>query len=176
MKKNKIILLSILLILSALMLSSCSGSSTMNNSTSWPGISSDGKTVYSAYNTYISAVNGGTKVWNYPESAEKELSFYAAPLIDGDKVYAVRIIIRFMFSIKRPEHWFKKSCFHPWRTRYCVAGIADGLLLISSSDETVMHMPFLIWQNLSGASSWPVKSGHPSGRGRRSVCCFLDKN
>lgn len=138
MKKNKIILLSILLILSALVLSSCSGSSTMNNSTSWPGISSDGKTVYSAYNTSISAVNDGTKVWNYPESAENGLSFYAAPLVDGDKVYAGTYNNQVHVLNKETGTLIQKIELPSVKSKIIASPvIADGLLLISSSDGTV---------------------------------------
>ncbi len=110
----------------------------MNNSTSWPGISSDGKTVYSAYNTYISAVNGGTKVWNYPESAEKELSFYAAPLIDGDKVYAGTYNNQVHVLNKETGTLIQKIELPSVKNKIIASPvIADGLLLISSSDETV---------------------------------------
>ena len=65
MKQNKITAL-FLLMLCVLVLSACSSRNAMNNSQSWPGITADGDTIYTANGNMIEAVKDGSKLWSYP--------------------------------------------------------------------------------------------------------------
>lgn len=87
MKQNKMIAL-FLLMLCVLVLSACSSRSAMYNNQSWPGITADGDTVYSANGGLIEAVKDGSLLWSYPESANNRVSYYAAPAVDDNYVYA----------------------------------------------------------------------------------------
>ncbi len=87
MKQNKITVL-FLLMLCMLALSACSSRNAMNNSQSWPGITADGDTVYTANGTVIEAVKDGSLVWSYPESGNGRVSYYAAPAVSEKYVYA----------------------------------------------------------------------------------------
>ena len=60
----------------------------MYNSQSWPGITADGDTVYTANGNVIEAVKDGSKLWSYPESGNGRISYYAAPAVDDKHVYA----------------------------------------------------------------------------------------
>jgi len=84
MKYKKFTLILIVL-LSAVLLSSCSGQLT---GTSWPGISTNNDTVYVSYLNRIYAVrsNDGSVVWQYPAKAGRD-SFFAAPVVaDGNLI------------------------------------------------------------------------------------------
>ena len=87
MKQNKLTAL-FLLILCVLVLSACSSRNAMYNSQSWPGITADGDTVYTANGNMIEAVKDGSKLWSYPESGNGRISYYAAPAVDDKHVYA----------------------------------------------------------------------------------------
>ena len=86
MKKNRILVLA-LFCLGVLLCSACSNRSALNSSQSWPGIASDGETVYSANGGFVEAVRDGQKVWSYPESSSRS-AFFAAPAVDEDHVFA----------------------------------------------------------------------------------------
>lgn len=87
MKYNKQLALG-LLFLCIMAVSACTSSSALTGNSSWPGITADGDTVYAANGSFIEAVQNGTKLWSYPESANNRLAFFAAPAVDGDYVYA----------------------------------------------------------------------------------------
>ena len=64
--KSKYILFVLVVALAAVLLSGCTGQAGLRNS--WPGLASDGETVYLASGQYLYAVNleDGKEIWRYP--------------------------------------------------------------------------------------------------------------
>jgi len=85
MMRDKKITTAILIVLSALLLTSCSG---QLSGTSWPGISATDDTIYVAYLNRIYAVRStdGSTIWQYPEKAGRETYFAAPVLADGNLI------------------------------------------------------------------------------------------
>ncbi len=84
MKYKKLTLI-LLVLLSAVLLSSCTGQLT---GTSWPGISTTNDTIYVSYLTQVYAIraNDGSVIWRYPAKAARE-TFFAAPVVaDGNLI------------------------------------------------------------------------------------------
>jgi outer membrane protein assembly factor BamB len=81
--KVKIILLILSSLALGLLLSGCATGLTPS---SWPGITSDGATVYVASATAVYAVNleNGSELWRFPEKADAKKTFYAAPVLTPD--------------------------------------------------------------------------------------------
>ncbi len=78
-----------LLILSGLILASCTGVSVVNN---WPGISANQEVVYLSYQGSMHAINAssGTLVWSFPkEKPDASKPFYAAPAFGPDGLIVV---------------------------------------------------------------------------------------
>lgn len=83
--KQKYSLLLIVIIFITMLLSGCSGNAATAAS-SWPGIAVDEETAYIAYNQHIYAVNleNGLEKWRFPAEAERNVSFFAAPVLTSD--------------------------------------------------------------------------------------------
>jgi len=85
MKKTLLVITIILSIFTSL-LSACAGGGVVNNN--WPGLLVDEKsnTAYVAYGQHIYAVdmNTGSEKWRFPSEANKQMNFYAAPVLAGD--------------------------------------------------------------------------------------------
>ncbi|MDH3943215.1 MAG: PQQ-binding-like beta-propeller repeat protein [Anaerolineae bacterium] len=62
------------------------GCGTLINPSSWPGLAVEGESVYIAYGSHVYALqlSNGAEQWRFPEEAENSLSFYSAPVLDGD--------------------------------------------------------------------------------------------
>ncbi len=74
-----------LLIGSALLLSACVGGA-FGSATSWPGLSSDGDTIYMAFNQAVYAIdaNNGNLRWSYPAEPQSDRTFFAPPAVSED--------------------------------------------------------------------------------------------
>ena len=81
--KPKKILYVLVVVLAAASLSSCVGQGLTN---SWPGLASDGETVYLASGPYLYAINltDGREIWRYPADSSNSLQFIAQPPIAPD--------------------------------------------------------------------------------------------
>ncbi len=82
--KNKLILVILTLIVLTISLSACTGGQAL--ASGWPGIAADNETAYVAFNTHIYAVNltNGLELWRYPQEADNNITFYAAPSLTED--------------------------------------------------------------------------------------------
>lgn len=82
--KAKHIFLMLVVALAAVLLSSCTGRASLNNS--WPGLASDGENAYLASGQYVYAVrlSDGKEVWRYPAKGSNSLQFFAQPVIAPD--------------------------------------------------------------------------------------------
>jgi len=83
LKTKKLILIS-LLALGALILSACSGRSTVANS--WHGLAADADRAYVSAGSFIYAVDlkNGSEVWRYPAKADTALLYFANPVLTSD--------------------------------------------------------------------------------------------
>ena len=81
--KTKRTLIFLLLIIGALLLSSCSANPVANN---WAGLAADGEQAYISTGTHVYAVDtsNGREVWRYPAEADSKLLFYATPVLTDD--------------------------------------------------------------------------------------------
>ncbi len=74
-----------LLIGSAFLLSACAGAG-FRSDTSWPGLTSDGDTIYMAFNEAVYAINAsnGNLRWSYPAEPERDRTYFAPPAVAED--------------------------------------------------------------------------------------------
>ena len=81
---KKYLFLTLTLIIVAISVSACSGSRL--SASGWSGLIADQDTAYLAVGPYIYAVNlnNGSLKWQYPSEPEKDMSFYAAPVLTED--------------------------------------------------------------------------------------------
>lgn len=81
--KSKSILFVLVVALAAVLLSGCTGQGLTN---SWPGLATDGDTVYLASGQYLHAINlaDGKEIWRYPADSSNSLQFIAQPVIMPD--------------------------------------------------------------------------------------------
>ena len=82
--KSKKILFVLVIALAAVLLSGCAGQAGLNNS--WPGLATDGETVYLASGQYVYAIrlNDGKEIWRYPAQGSASIQFIAQPVIAPD--------------------------------------------------------------------------------------------
>jgi len=82
--KSRHILFVLVVAVAAALLSGCTSRAGLTNS--WPGLSSDGNTVYLASGQFLYAVStdSGKEVWRYPASRSNSLHFIAQPVITSD--------------------------------------------------------------------------------------------
>jgi eukaryotic-like serine/threonine-protein kinase len=82
--KSKYVLFVLVIALAAVLLSGCAGRAGLTNS--WPGLASDGNTVYLASGQYLYAINmdNGKEVWRYPAKASSSIHFIAQPVVAPD--------------------------------------------------------------------------------------------
>ncbi len=83
MNTKRLILISLLMLLGALILSACSGRAPSNN---WHGLAADAERAYLSNGSFVYAVDlkTGKQVWQYPAAADSKLLFYATPVLTAD--------------------------------------------------------------------------------------------
>jgi outer membrane protein assembly factor BamB len=83
LKTKRLILIS-LLALGAMLLSACSGRSTVANS--WHGLGTDAERAYVSAGSLIYAVDlkNGSEVWRFPEKVDANILFFANPVLTAD--------------------------------------------------------------------------------------------
>ena len=81
--KSKNIVFVLVVALAAVLLSGCTGQGLTN---SWPGLASDGETVYLASGQFLYAINleDGKEIWRYPAKSTNSLQFIAQPVLAPD--------------------------------------------------------------------------------------------
>lgn len=81
--KSKNILFVLVVALAAVLLSGCTGQGLTN---SWPGLASDGETVYLASGQFLYAINmeDGKEIWRYPAKSSNSIQFIAQPVLAPD--------------------------------------------------------------------------------------------
>src|SRR5271157_578087 len=79
--------LSLVLLLTGILLSSCSGASSAS---SWPGVIASQDTAYVSYTPGVFAIqlSNGNMAWRYPDKADNTKQFFAPPAIAGNLIIA----------------------------------------------------------------------------------------
>lgn len=90
MKRKQTIYLVLLVLAGTMLLSACGGNSSLNNASSWPGVTAANGVVYTANMTFVEAVRDGQRLWFYPSVIEGRVTdlFFAAPTVVDGVVYA----------------------------------------------------------------------------------------
>ena len=76
-------------LLGAFLLSACAGGP--QHGLTWPGLSTDGNTVYLSDGPFVFAINpaDGRELWRYPSEPNGKLTFYAPPTVTSDGLVIV---------------------------------------------------------------------------------------
>ncbi|HNS63841.1 MAG TPA: PQQ-binding-like beta-propeller repeat protein [Anaerolineaceae bacterium] len=143
----------LLLVAGALLLSACGGVMTAS---SWPGITGNGDVAYVAATTYVHAIrlSDGSEVWRYPEKAEPNRMFYAAPVLVGDQLI-VGDYRNELHSIN-PDNGKLNWSFTGAKGKWITSPLAlDTMLLAPCADH------FLYALDLNGNLLWKFETGEP---------------
>lgn len=162
--KIKTFSLAILLALLAGLLSGCTGGASL--ATSWPGVTLDEGMTYIAYTSYVYALNqDGTQAWIYPEAADRNKVFYAAPAVIGDQVVVgdFKNVLYGLDQKTGKEIW----SFTEAADRYIGKSLAvedKGLVLAPNADHNLYAIDTagkLVWKFTTGDPVWaqPVTDG-----------------
>lgn len=153
--KNKILLVSLLLIALALLTSGCSGSAS--TASSWPGVAVNGSTAYVAYNQHVYAVNleNGLERWRFPQEAKNTISFFAPPVLTSDNQLLVGGYDKILYSLDAAngaEKWsFKNSPY-----RFIASPLAtDSMIYAPSAGAQVFAL------DLNGNEQWKFPTQGP---------------
>lgn len=162
MKQNKIFAIALLL-LCAVAVSACTSSSALTGNQSWPGLASEGGTVYSANGSFVEAIRDGQKVWSYPESANNRLSFFASPAVDETHVYAGTFSNQ-LHVLNKEDGTLAVSVEVGNNKNKIIASpiVADGNVIVLSSGGMVSSYPTAIsgetptpnWQTTLSGELW----------------------
>ncbi len=107
MKSLRLPLLSVVVLVIASLLSACAGVVLPSG---FPGVSSDQKTAYLAFNQYVYAVDlsNGTQIWRYPDKGSSSITFFASPALTPDGQLIVGGYNNILYSldpVSKAEKW-----------------------------------------------------------------------
>jgi len=143
----------------ALFASACSGGSSRLAATSWPGLTTDGETIYLSFGPHVYAINAsnGGERWRFPEEVVRNMTFFAAPALGGDGQLIVGGYDNVLYSID-PENGRQTNwTFNEARNRYIGNPIVTAdLVLAPSADGNLYAL------NFSGEWLWNFTTGEPS--------------
>jgi len=153
MKFKKFTLI-LLVLMGAVLLSSCTGALT---GTSWPGISTNADTVYVSYLNRVYAVraNDGSTIWQYPAKAGRE-TFFAAPVVaDGNLI--VGSYQNNLYSLD-PNTGSLKWTFSQAKGKFIATPlVADGKIFAPNGDYSLYALDLngkLLWQFSTKQALW----------------------
>jgi len=157
MKTKKSSLLFILLILTIL-LTACSGRSSMVAS-GWASITTDEETAYLAFNTQIIAVNlsNGVEKWRFPAEADAKITFYAAPVLTEDGQLIAGGYDNVLYSLN-PDNGQSNWKFEKAKGRYVGSPlVTEDAIFAPSADHNLYAL------NMSGVQIWnePFSTDEP---------------
>lgn len=159
MNKKKISLI-LIAVLGALLLTSCSAGLS---GSSWPGISTNGDTVYVAnsFSVYAVRASDGSEIWRYPEKPTKAMFFAAPVLADGQLIVGD---YKNLLTSLNPSNGSVNWTFEakgPWIADPLVV---DGTIYAANGDHNLYALDMngqLIWKFAAEKALW----SHPVGNG-----------
>lgn len=167
MNSKKILLISLIL-LAGLLLSGCSAISA----NSWPGVSFDSTsdTIYVAFNNHVYAVdaNTGTQKWLYPQEADRNKTFFAAPVVSGDGQLIIGGYDKILYSLDATTGTEKWSFVGAGNRYIGSVLIFDGKIFAPNADERLYALDMNgnpIWDIPFRASQalWSAPAADPAG-------------
>jgi outer membrane protein assembly factor BamB len=162
---NKTIKLIMLTILTAVLISGCTGSSAASAS-SWPGMILDNGEGFLAYGTQVYALDlkNGSLLWNYLAEGSSKVQYYAAPEVN-DKYVVVGDYTTTLYGLDR-QSGFEKWQFTGAKDRYIASSLLyNGMVYAPNSDYSLYALDEngnLQWQFKAGGPNWskPVTDGN----------------
>jgi len=161
MKQSRYLIL-VLFVLAAALLSACTGAMTAS---SWPGLTPQEDAIYVANSSFVYALRpaDGGEIWRFPEKAEGQKMFYAAPVLaDGQLI--VGDYQHTLYSLN-PATGQENWRFEDATNRYIASPlVVDGLILAPNADHTLYALDMdgkLVWSYETGQPLWasPVSDG-----------------
>lgn len=156
MKNKKLMFFVIIGLFIALLLSGCTGRSFA--ATSWPGLSSDGSSLFIAHGSHIYALQGesGIESWRFPIEPDRAQTFFAAPAITDDGELIVGSYGNTLYSINKDngaEIWQ----FNDAKSKYIGSALVkDNMVFAPNGDGNLYAL------DLQGNSLWtPFKTTQP---------------
>jgi outer membrane protein assembly factor BamB len=155
-----------LVLLGAVLLSACAGST---NTSSWPGLAADSKTAYLANGSYIYAVrlSDGAKTWQYPAKSGTQL-FYADPVLTADRQLLVASAGRDneLTSLDPATGQQKWAAPFVGKDRWVAAPLVVGDTIYAANNDGTLYALKLatgekVWSLFLGRELWgaPVTNG-----------------
>jgi outer membrane protein assembly factor BamB len=177
MKTKKLVLL--LSIVTALLLSSCSGASALTAS-SWPGISVNGDVAYVANNTGVIEIDlaNGNQNWVFPAEPDTKLTFFSAPILVDESTVIAGSYNNQLISINRNSGQAGPWTFDGATNRYIGNPlVAEDTIYVPNADHNLYAFKLngdynLTWTFETGASIW----GQPGLGDGRVYVGSLDHN
>lgn len=145
-----------LFIMLAAVLSSCTTGAVM--ASSWPGISTNGDTVYVSYKSDVLALNAksGTQIWQFPAEPSNRQLFYAAPAV-SDEFVAVGGYDNVFYTLN-PETGSLIWSFTDSKERYIGSStITADKILVPAVDDNLYVLDYdgnLIWSFRAEDGLW----------------------
>jgi outer membrane protein assembly factor BamB len=146
--KNKSLIVILALMALSLVLSACAGGQLQ--ASGWPGISANNETAYVAFNQHVYAINltNGLEQWRYPEEADNNITFYAAPSLTDDDQVIVGGYNNILYSLNA-QNGQKNWTFEEATDRFIGGALVAGdRIFAPSSDDDLFAL------NFNGQSAW----------------------
>ena len=155
MKTKKYFLILLSIIISTLVISSCTSTGAAS---SWPGFSVDGSKGYVSFanQTYAIDLKNGSLIWKYPAEADRTRQAYSAPQsADGIVFFGD---YNGLFIAVNAENGTKKWEFSGADDRYIAgAEISNGMVYIPNTDKYIYALDTegnLGWKFLAAGPNW----------------------
>lgn len=150
---KKFLIIIILVTISSLWLSGCTGGAMTANS--WPGLTVNKEIVYVAYNTSIMAIrlNDGNLIWQYPSDPNNKQTFFAQPAAD-DNLIVVGDYNKNLYGLD-PQTGNEKWSFPDSSNRYVAGALLDGDYVFAPSTDNTLYA-----LNSQGVMQWKFTMGH----------------
>jgi len=160
MKRSRLSLI-LLFIVAAMLLSSCG---EMLSGTSWPGVSSNGDTLFVAYRNHVYAVrvSDGTMLWRFPADGGPQM-FFAMPVLTDNQLL-VGDYDSNLYSLDPNtgvERWVFREANGDWIASPLVV---NDMILAPNGDHNLYALAMngsLLWKFPTGNPLWsrPVSDG-----------------
>ncbi len=134
----------------AIFATACAGGSR-TLATSWPGLTTDGETIYLASGLHVYAINAanGSQTWRFPVEPDNKLSFYASPTLGEDGQLIVGGYNNILYSIDTESGQSINWTFEEARNRYIGSSlVTDELILAPSADRNLYALDW------NGVQQW----------------------
>lgn len=162
--KPKHLFISILLLISAGLLSACAGGTGV--ATSWPGLIVGEETAIIAYNTHVYAIqlSNGNQRWRFPAEADNQVTFYANPAVTPDGQLIVGGYDNTIYSLD-PETGTENWRFTAVRNRFIASPLVTQRgIFAPNADKNIYALDFdgnMLWTFEMPAESWAQPVSDP---------------